>query len=146
MKVISTEEVRARAGGRRIAVVAGRGNNGGDAFVAARHLAGFDVTVYLLGRAGDIATEEAWRNWQILMHLGYDLHEIKDSSEMALKNCDLIVDAISGTGVRGRIIGLEAGAIDAINASGKPVISVDVPSGLGSNKTVRAEVEIKDFS
>ena len=135
-------EIMARAGGKRIVVVAGRGNNGGDAFVAARHLAGFDVTVYLLGRARDIATEEARRNWQILLHLGYDLHEIKDCSEMPLDNCDLIVDAIFGTGVRGRIIGLEAGAIDAINASGKPVISVDVPSGTGTNKTVRADVTV----
>jgi NAD(P)H-hydrate epimerase len=43
-------EVALIASGRRIAVVAGRGNNGGDAFVAARHLLGFQVTVYLLGR------------------------------------------------------------------------------------------------
>ncbi|MGB7545275.1 MAG: NAD(P)H-hydrate dehydratase [Methanothrix sp.] len=132
-------EVRARAGGKRIAVVAGRGNNGGDAFVAARHLAGFDVTVYLLGRARDIATEEARRNWQILSLLDYDLQETKDSSEMSLTNCDLIVDAIFGTGVRGQIIGLEAQAIDAINRSGRPVLSVDVPSGMGTNKTVRAD-------
>ena len=94
-------EIRARAGGKRIAVVAGRGNNGGDAFVAARHLAGFDVTVYLLGRTRDIATDEARRNWHILSQLNYDLQEIKDSSQMSLAECDLIVDAIFGTRMRG---------------------------------------------
>jgi len=135
-------EVKARAGGKRIAVVAGRGNNGGDAFVAARHLAGFDVTVYLLGRARDIATEEARRNWQILSRLDYDLQEIKDSSELLLTDSDLIVDAIFGTGVRGEVVGLEAGAIDAINRSSRPVLSVDVPSGLGTNKTVRADFTV----
>jgi NAD(P)H-hydrate epimerase len=132
-------EIASRAKGKRIAIVAGRGNNGGDAFVAARHLSGFDVTVYLLGRSRDIATEEAKRNWQILEHLGYDLRMITDSSELSLEKCDLIVDAIFGTGIRGTIKGLEGQAIDAINASGKLVISVDVPSGQGANKAVRAD-------
>jgi len=131
--------VMAQAKGKRIAVVAGRGNNGGDAFVAARHLSGFDVTVYLLGRSRDIATEEAKRNWQILERLGYDLRTIMDSSDLSLGECDLIIDGIFGTGVRGSVRGLEAQAIDAINSSGKTVISVDVPSGLGTNKAVLAD-------
>jgi ADP-dependent NAD(P)H-hydrate dehydratase / NAD(P)H-hydrate epimerase len=136
-------EVVARARGKRIAIVAGRGNNGGDAFVAARHLAaGFDVTVYLLGRAKDIATDEAKRNWEMLERLGYDLQEISSISAedgLDLAKSDLIVDAIFGTGVRGRVTGLEAQAIDAINGSGRPVISVDVPSGMGTDKAVRAD-------
>ena len=135
-------EVMARAKGKRIAIVAGRGNNGGDAFVAARHLVGFDVTVYLLGRSRDIATEDAKRNWQILERLGYDLRVIMDISELSLEKCDLIIDAIFGTGVHGAVLGLEALAIDAINSSGRPVISVDVPSGLGTNKVVRADVTV----
>lgn len=135
-------EVMARGSGKRIKIVAGRGNNGGDAFVAARHLAGLDVTVYLLGRSRDISTEEAKRNWKILEKLDYDLQEIKDSSDMSLGNCDLIVDAVFGTGARGSVKGLEATAIDAINTSGRPVISVDVPSGLGTNKVVRADIVV----
>jgi len=134
--------VMAKAKGKRIDIVAGRGNNGGDAFVAARHLVGFDVTVYLLGRSRDIATKEAKRNWDILERLGYDLREIKDASELSLEKCDLVLDAIFGTGVRGAVLGLEAMAIDAINSSGKPVISVDVPSGLGTNKVVRADATV----
>ncbi|MDM7935123.1 MAG: NAD(P)H-hydrate epimerase, partial [Methanothrix sp.] len=135
-------EIRARAKGKRVAIIAGRGNNGGDAFVAARHLTGFQVTVYLLGRSRDISTEEARRNWEILERLGFDLREIREASEMDLLNSDLIVDAIFGTGVRGRIVGLEADAIDAINSSGRQVISVDVPSGLGTDKVVRADVAV----
>ena len=135
-------EIAARAKGKRIAIVAGRGNNGGDAFVAARHLVGFDVTVYLLGRSRDIATEEAKRNWEILERLGYDLHEVMDSKDLPLEKCDLIIDAVFGTGVRGSVRGLEAQAIEAINSSGKRVISVDVPSGLGTNQVVRADVVV----
>ncbi|HUS74532.1 MAG TPA: NAD(P)H-hydrate dehydratase [Methanothrix sp.] len=135
-------EVKGRAKGKRVAIVAGRGNNGGDAFVAARHLVGFDVTVYLLGRSRDIATEEAKRNWEILERLGYDLRETKDSSDLFLGESDLILDAVFGTGVRGSVKGLEALAIDAINSSEKPVISVDVPSGLGTNKVVRSDATV----
>jgi len=136
------KEIRARTSGGRIAIVAGRGNNGGDAFVAARHLCGYEVTVYLLGRSKDIATDEARRNWQILERLDYDLREINDCSKLSISDCDLIIDAIFGTGVRGQITGLEGNAIDAINSSGRPVISVDVPSGLGANKTVKADCTV----
>ena len=132
-------EVVASSPGKRVAIVAGRGNNGGDAFVAARHLSGYNATVYLLGRSRDISTEEARRNWEILGRLHLDLREIKDAEDLMLDECDLIVDAIFGTGVRGRVSGLEAEAIDAINRSGKKVLSVDIPSGLGTNKAVRAD-------
>ncbi|MDD1752863.1 MAG: NAD(P)H-hydrate dehydratase [Methanotrichaceae archaeon] len=130
-------EVRARSRGGKIAVVAGRGNNGGDAFVAARHLNGFEVDIYLLGRSVDISTEEAKRNWDILERLNFSLVEVKDAGDLPLKEHDLIVDAIFGTGVRGPIKGLESQAIDAINSCRKPIISVDVPSGLGTNKVVQ---------
>jgi hydroxyethylthiazole kinase-like uncharacterized protein yjeF len=135
-------EVAAMAPGKRIAVVAGRGNNGGDAFVAARHLVGFRATVYLLGRSRDISTKEARRNWDILQGLGFDLVEVGDPEEMSLRDCDLVLDAIFGTGVRGPIKGLEAGAIDAINSSGRAVLSVDAPSGLGTNKVVRPNITV----
>jgi len=113
-------EIIASSPGKRVAIIAGRGNNGGDAFAAARHLSGFEVTIYLLGRARDISTEEAKRNWEILEHLHW-------------------VDGIFGTGVKGRVAGLEAEAIDAINLSGKKVLSVDIPSGQGTDKVVRAD-------
>ncbi len=135
-------EVKARCSGKRIKIVAGRGNNGGDAFVAARHLTRFDITIYLLGRSRDISTDEAKRNWEILEKMDYDLREIKDPSDLLLEECDLIVDAIFGTGVQGRVVGLEAMAIGAINSSGRRVLSVDVPSGLGTNTVVRADAVV----
>lgn len=130
---------KAKARGKRIAIVAGRGNNGGDAFAAARHLDGFEVTIFLLGRSKDIATEEARRNWDILKRLGFDAREIGDVRDMNLAEYDLIIDAIFGTGVREPIIGLEASAIDAINSASLPVISVDIPSGLGTSKAVQPD-------
>src|SRR5271157_157582 len=83
---------KAKARGKNIAIVAGRGNNGGDAFAAARHLDGFEVTIFLLGRSKDIATEEAMRNWNILEKLGFDVREISDVRDMNLGEYDLIID------------------------------------------------------
>jgi hydroxyethylthiazole kinase-like uncharacterized protein yjeF len=135
-------EIRLKAKGKKIAVVAGKGNNGGDAFVAVRHLVGFDVTTYLIGRSKDITTEEARRNWDILKTLDFKTKEVTDIKDITFQDCDLIIDAIFGTGVREPIVGLEGAAIDAINKSTKPIISVDVPSGLGTSKVVRANYTV----
>jgi hydroxyethylthiazole kinase-like uncharacterized protein yjeF len=135
-------EAGAMAHGKRIAIVAGRGNNGGDAFVAARHLHCSQTMVYLLGRSRDISTDEAKRNWEILDRLGFDLVEVSDPDDLHLKEYDLVMDAIFGTGVRGPVKGIEAAAIDAINSCSRPIISVDVPSGLGTNKVVRADLTV----
>ena len=136
-------EARRRARGKKIAVVAGRGNNGGDALVAARHLADLEVTVFLLGRSREIATQEARQNWEILEHLNFDLREVRCSEELEpLSRYDLILDAVFGTGARGPVRGLEAEAIDAINSSGRPVLSVDVPSGLGTEKAVEPDATV----
>ena len=135
-------EVKAKAQGKKIAIIAGRGNNGGDAFVAARHLEGFEVTTFLLGRSKDIATEEARRNWDILKRLGFETIEISDTRDMNLGEYDLIIDAIFGTGVHGPIKGLESAAIESINSASAPVVSVDVPSGLGTSKVVRVDITV----
>lgn len=136
-------EAKKRAPGRRIAVVAGKGNNGGDGLVAARHMAEFDVTVFLIGRSKDITTEEARRNWEILERLDFDLREVRDSTDLEpLSGYDLILDAVLGTGVRGSVRGLEAEAIDAINASNRSIISVDVPSGIGTERSVNSDVTV----
>jgi hydroxyethylthiazole kinase-like uncharacterized protein yjeF len=136
------KEAKAKAPGKKIAIVAGKGNNGGDAFAAVRHLEGFEVTIFLLGRSRDIITQEARQNWSILEKLDFHRKEISDVRDMNLAEYDLIIDAIFGTGVRDPIKGLEGAAIDAINSASRPVISVDVPSGLGTSKVVRPDLTI----
>ncbi|RCV62878.1 NAD(P)H-hydrate epimerase [Methanophagales archaeon] len=134
--------------GTSVTIVAGKGNNGGDAFVAARHLDGFDVKIVLLGRSKDLRTEETSRNMRILKQNGYDTTEITDSSELkTLYPSEVIIDAIFGTGISGKIREPEATAIDLINDANAFVVAVDVPSGLDpdtgeSEKAVRADLTV----
>ena len=133
--------------GTRIIVLAGTGNNGGDGFVAARHLLDYNPVILLLGRARDIATDESRRNWEILENLSADLREIRDSSELSeLKlDADIVIDAMLGTGVRGSVREPVASAINLINASSAFVLSMDVPSGFNPDnfeKVVRADLTI----
>ncbi len=121
---------------RRVAVVCGKGNNGGDGFVVARHLrdAGADVHVLLLGDPNGV-TGDAKVNLHILRKTGLEVKSIESAADvqLALDRSELIVDAIFGTGLRGDVQGLAADAIHAINASGLPVVSVDIPSGLDAD-------------
>jgi ADP-dependent NAD(P)H-hydrate dehydratase / NAD(P)H-hydrate epimerase len=125
--------------GKKVVIIAGAGNNGGDGCVAARHLLNLGASVYivLLGRPEDIKTREAKTNWNILSNLDVDikLANVKDTSDLKLvkneiKSSDIIIDAILGTGIRGSIREPIATAIQLINGCGKPVISIDTPTGL----------------
>lgn len=116
---------------KKVLVFAGLGNNGGDALVVARHLAGYGckVIVILLGNPKDIKTEESRTNWQILekmdsVQLGFGP---EDSSNF---NVDIIVDGILGTGITGTIKEPQASAIDLINKSSAFKVAVDVPTGM----------------
>lgn len=121
---------------RRILVFTGKGNNGGDGFVAARNLSnwGADVRVFLLYPREEI-TGDALVNLEILEKLGVsikvlgprDIQKVK----VSLIYADLVLDAIFGTGFKGTAKGIAASVIRAINESGKrSVVSVDLPSGL----------------
>ncbi len=117
----------------KVVIIAGKGNNGGDAFVAARHLSEYDVNVILLGRKEEIKTPEALQNWNALEKTSIPLTQVSDSKAFdrkLIENADIIIDGIFGTGVHGKIHDLESTAIDLINTSGTFVISIDVPSGL----------------
>lgn len=123
-----------------IIIVAGRGNNGGDAFVAARFLEAFDVTVLLLGRAATIRTEIARENWEALQQAEFDAKVIVDSTALVsgrvaetIETADVIVDAMLGTGITGALRDPEATATRVINDCAASVIAVDVPSGVDAD-------------
>ncbi|NOR78582.1 MAG: NAD(P)H-hydrate dehydratase [Methanophagales archaeon] len=139
---------RFRGEGTSVTILAGKGNNGGDAFAAARHLHGFDVKIVLLGRSKDLRTEETSRNMRILKENRFDIAEITDSSELkTLYGSEVIIDAIFGTGIIGKIREPEATAINLINDANAFVVAVDVPSGLDpdtgeAEKAVRADLTV----
>ncbi len=122
------EEILKRFKPCKVTIFAGLGNNGGDAFVCARFLRGFDVTIFLLGRSEDIKTEIARRNFEILKKSGYRIFELRD--DIPDFDADVIIDGILGTGVRGKLRGIYAKAVNAINDSKAFKVAVDVPTGL----------------
>lgn len=129
----SAGEALARAckGARRVAFFCGKGNNGGDGFVAARHLAlaGVAVTVYLTV-APESLTGAAAAHFAPLVALGVT---ILPSAEVRLGAFDLLVDCLLGTGARGAPTGAVAQAITAANASGVPILACDLPSGVSAD-------------
>ncbi|MDY6958807.1 MAG: NAD(P)H-hydrate dehydratase [Halobacteriota archaeon] len=126
-----------------ILIFAGRGNNGGDAFVSARHLKKFDIEIVLLGSSKDIRTEESRLNFEIIKKGNFSIREIRDSTELngvSTSEKDIIIDAILGTGVRGTIREPESSAIGLINRSEAFVLSVDIPSGLDPDRASSSDV------
>ncbi|WP_435347239.1 NAD(P)H-hydrate dehydratase [Haloarchaeobius sp. HRN-SO-5] len=119
--------------GDSVAVVGGRGNNGGDGFVAARFLDEFEVTTLLLGRAETITTDIARENWEALRRADYETYEVRDSADVDLPAADVVVDAMLGTGVTGALREPEATAASAINDARATVVAVDVPSGVDAD-------------
>jgi NAD(P)H-hydrate epimerase len=119
--------------GAEVALVCGRGNNGGDAFVAARFLPGYDVAVHLLGREETIATDIARENWEALHRSEVDAREVRDSAALELDDPDVVVDAMLGTGVTGSLRDPEATAAEAVNDADATVVAVDVPSGVDAD-------------
>ena len=122
--------VRAAAEDGPVHVVAGRGNNGGDALVAARFLDDYDPRVTLLGRPEAITTSIARENWEALVAAGYDVGTVRDSTAVEVDDPDVVVDAMLGTGMRGELREPERTAAAAMNDADATVVSVDVPSGL----------------
>ncbi len=124
------DEILRRSEPCRVAIFAGLGNNGGDAFVAARFLKDYDVEIYLMGSAKDIKTDIAMRNFQILKNAGFKIIEVRDSSLLKDVDADIVVDGMLGTGVRGKLRQPYAKAVEIINESDATVFAVDVPTGL----------------
>lgn len=132
--------------GRRVAVVCGLGNNGGDGFVAARHLADrADVAVFLLGHPKEITTPEARTNWEVLERTNVRRILVRDSTDVtsdAFAGYDVIVDALLGTGATGEPREPYRSAVRAMNASRAAKVAIDVPTGAGSPTAVEAELTL----
>lgn len=121
----------------KILAVCGTGNNGGDAMVAARHLASLNlnIRVILLGDPTSIKTDEASTNFQVInkMNRTINLVKLKNIDTKIKKDildADIVIDGIFGTGIKGDILNPHLSIIKLINKSKAYIISVDIPSGL----------------
>lgn len=126
------EEVAAEDGAPVLAL-AGAGNNGGDAVVAARHLAnrGFDVRIALCADRAK-ASPELGHQLAIAEKLGLELIMVDDAAdvEALLEEAALVIDGLFGTGLTRPIEGFLAEVIEAVNRAGVAVVSIDLPSGV----------------
>jgi len=140
---------------KRVCVVCGGGNNGGDGLVAARHLlARCVVKVVLLTTPEKIRTEESRENWYALSGTSAELHVADDSASLAesssiIEEAEVIVVAIFGTGLKGGVVNEPyASAISMVNRSRAVKVAVDLPSGIdpgtgaASRPSVRADVTL----
>lgn len=123
----------------RVAVLCGRGNNGGDGFVIARYLhnRGVAVSVFIIGEPHGLRGD-AGTHLDMLRRAGVD-PEVVPTAESAravgarLAGYDLLIDALLGTGLKAEVSGVFQLIIAAMNAAGKPIVSVDIPSGLSAD-------------
>lgn len=125
-----------------VLIFAGKGNNGGDGFVIARLLKkqGIACEVVLAAKKEEV-TGDALRNLTMFVQQRGRVTEITDATlydrvQHKLDSCGLIVDALLGTGLNAPVRGLMADLIAMINASGVPVLAVDIPSGLDADRGV----------
>ena len=123
----------------RVGVLCGRGNNGGDGFVVARTLIqrGVDATVFVIGSVADVRGD-ARTNLDILGRLGVAVVEVDDEQTWELhfseiSQCALLIDAIFGTGLKTALGGMMETVVADINASGIPIVSIDLPSGMSAD-------------
>jgi len=121
----------------RIAIFCGLGGNGGDGFVAARHLTclGFKVDVILAGRPESIADDEARKNWLALQPMKgmVTIHEVHDSSLIPSIEAEVVVDALLGVGLKGTLRPPILQMVREINKMKAFRVSVDVPTGIDSD-------------
>ena len=135
-----------------IVIFAGKGGNGGDGMVAARHLARYlPVRLYLVGSHKDITKRSTLENWKILRNMPeslelYELNHTVDMVNLDINSTTLIVDSILGTGIRGILRETLAALIRLITKyqdKGAIVISADTPTGIDPNTGKKANAFLK---
>jgi NAD(P)H-hydrate epimerase len=127
--------------GKQIAVLCGKGNNGGDGFGTSLYLGqmGASIKVYLLGSPDEITSDAKifFDKLKQLSHgnAGVEILEFeKDADTISLDRFDLVIDAILGTGLSSEPKDAAKKAIDLMSKAASPILSIDVPSGIDSNK------------
>lgn len=127
-----------QAGLKKICIFCGTGNNGGDGYVIARHLENnnFQTKIVIVGDIGKIAGD-AKVNLEIIRNIGLQIENLGTAEMVSqniiadlMKDCDLVIDAIFGTGLTGQLRPEYQSLINAINSAGRDIIAVDIPSGL----------------
>ncbi len=130
-------------------VFCGKGNNGGDGFVIARWLQNYNanVLVLLLNSENEVQGLSKKKLELYKKSGGKVLSEVSKNDLRILENPDLIVDALFGTGFRGKLTGIASQAVKKINSFQTKVFAVDIPSGLnGTNGMAKGEVVKADFT
>ncbi|MEM4733865.1 MAG: NAD(P)H-hydrate dehydratase [Candidatus Bathyarchaeia archaeon] len=122
---------------RKVVIFCGLGGNGGDGFVAARHLLalGFNVSVVLAGKGTDIRHEAALKNWCALQALRDSIliYEVHDSASLPKVDADIVVDALLGTGTKGVLKPPISQMVECINRLSAFKVAVDIPTGIDSD-------------
>lgn len=134
-RAVAEEAMKMLRENKPVAIFCGKGNNGGDGFVAARHLLvqGIKPDIFLAGYTCDVQNE-AKVNLDILLKLKQKITEVDEKNLHLVKNkiykYALIIDALLGVGLSGEVRGIFRDLIDIINLSKAKVLTVDIPSGL----------------
>jgi NAD(P)H-hydrate epimerase len=135
----AAEQLTDAGNGAKVTVIVGKGNNGGDGLVLARHLfnRGFDVEIFCLSSPEEFSPA-AKTNWQIVSAMEIKtsfLDQARDLTLFRLKlmTSSLIVDAIFGSGFKGEMEGLAKDVVDTVNEVNRPVLAIDIPSGVDAD-------------
>ncbi len=121
------------AGGKRVLIVCGKGNNGGDGFVVARKLTEAGAHVTLMLPEGELKTKDATENYRICSEMGiasYSMPLEYEQIRAEVESAHIIVDAVFGTGFHGALSEQVRGITVAINAASAKVYALDIPSGV----------------
>jgi len=132
-----------------IVIFCGYGNNGGDGFVVARHLVnrGYDVVIYVVGKQKKMS-KDTKMNFDIINKMKIMVRKITDQRQINIATRyigkrQLIIDAVFGIGLKGRLDTFYCYLFKKINSSNIPILSIDIPSGLDADRGIPLPIAIK---
>jgi len=129
--------LRRYPGAERVGIICGKGNNGGDGFVAARKLreAGMRVSILLLADPAELKGDALamFKRLTLQPVLARNEEELRSAAAQQVYQADVLIDGILGTGFRLPVKGFYADAIEAFAKVGEPIVAIDIPSGLDSD-------------